>query len=256
MRKVLLVPLLVAVGCSEPAPRPPIVPRGGSAPHLFIEVSGLAANEGKQARCTQEAESRGAIVDGAAPVHAVLILEGSVNRLQIVSRVRGIVRDEQLPGWDMGRLCREALDGILPVLAQEPAAPPPGYTPPPALAQPRYAPPPAPAYRSTPAPMGPPSLLPPPADAPRPVAALVERGAHAYARGDYPGALAAFTDANRQSSSPPLLFDTAACLQMLRRPREALQSLQLYLERAPSAPNRADAERLAADLRRQLGEDD
>ena len=53
-----------------------------------------------------------------------------------------------------------------------------------------------------------------------------------------------------------MVFDTAVCYRMLNRPQEALRYVQLYLDRAPQAPNRADAERFAADLRRMLGEEE
>lgn len=279
----LLVPALLLAACAE-APPPATsnaavaAAPGGAAPHVLVQVTGFAANEGKVQRCNDTVSQLGYVIDPAAPVRAVLILEGSRNRLQIVSRARGIVRNDDLPGWDMGRLCRAAVEGILPVLAQEPpawsAGPPPG-SPPPSVqlapapspyGYPSSAPPPPPrgvapppprsAALPAPGPMVPPALLPPPSDAPRNIVDLARRGEQSFAKGDYANALVAYAEANRIASSPPLLFDTAACYRMLGRPQEALRYVQLYLDRAPGAANRADAERLASELRRQLGDED
>ena len=170
-----------------------------------------------------------------------------------------------LPGWDMGRLCRTALEGIGPVLAQEP---PPSYAMQP---QPRTgggiqlapaptpyypAPPPARVVPPPPARRGPPSLLPPPPDVPRAVAELAAKGGQSYARGDFTAALTSFAEASRQSSAPALLYDTGVCYKMLNRPQEALQYLQLYLDRAPTAPNRADVDALISEIRRSRGEEE
>jgi hypothetical protein len=245
-RLILLVPLLAA--CSEPAPPP--ARSGANAPpgqHLLVQVTGFAANEGKSRRCSDEVSRAGYVQDPAAPVRAVLILEGPTNRLQIISQARGIVRNENLPGWDMARLCRTAIDGILPVLAQEP---PPGYAPAPPPSRP------VPPGARPAGPYTPPALLPAPADAPKNVVELTRRGEQQFARGDYANALVAYAEANRLDSTPPLLFDTALCYRMLNRPQEALRYVQLYLDRAPQASNRADAEGLASDLRRQLGEEE
>jgi hypothetical protein len=272
-RLLWLAPLLVACAAEAPATRP-----GYAGQHLYVQVTGFAANEGKAQRCNDEVQRSGYVPDPMAPVHAVLILEGNTNRLQIVSQARGIVRNEDLPGWDMGRLCRTAIEGILPVLAQEPppgsyAAAPPSSAPSVQL-QPAPTPydqqrawqeyyarqqqqrRPPPAAKLVQAPSGPPALLPPPADAPKSVTELARRGEQSFARNDYANALVAYAEADRISSSPPMVFDTAVCYRMLNRPQEALRYVQLYLDRAPQAPNRADAERFADDLRRMLGQEE
>src|SRR3954470_24742165 len=112
MRKFVLV--AIVAGCAETAPPPAQAPINGPAPHVFVQVTGFAANEGKAAPCIDVAQQSGFIVDPAAPVQAVLTLEGGRHRLQTGRPAAAIVRDEPLPGWDMGRLCRTALDGILP----------------------------------------------------------------------------------------------------------------------------------------------
>jgi tetratricopeptide (TPR) repeat protein len=103
---------------------------------------------------------------------------------------------------------------------------------------------------------GPPALLPAPAGTAAEVAKLVQTGSELYQRGDYANAAASFAEAQRRAPSPPLLFDAGASYKMANRPREAAQHLQLYLDRAPSAPNRAQAEALMGEVRRQLGEDE
>jgi hypothetical protein len=269
MTQRLLVALgLLSVSCASSAERrePPTLAPGAVRQRYNVVLNGYRANEDKRARCAREIELAGGVNDPTLPVTVVLTLEDRHNQIQVISSARGVVRSEDLPGWDMGRLCREAIATYPQALAQEPppgyrpAPPPPSYYP----AQPGvygYAPPPppprpVPTVRLQPAPQAPPSLLPPPADAAKAVTELTDRGAQFYARGDYPNALVAFAEANRQSSNAPLLFNTALCYKMLNRPQEALQYLQLYVDRAPAAPNRKVAEQLLSEIRRSLGDEE
>jgi tetratricopeptide (TPR) repeat protein len=99
-------------------------------------------------------------------------------------------------------------------------------------------------------------VLPIAAGAPKPAVELAARAAESYGRGDYAGALGAFSEAHRLSGDPSLLFDTGLCHYMLGHPQEALQLLQLYVDRAPKSPARPQADALIAQLHRQLGNDE
>jgi regulator of sirC expression with transglutaminase-like and TPR domain len=92
--------------------------------------------------------------------------------------------------------------------------------------------------------------------APKQVASLAQRGLNDFGRRDYANALVAFAEASRASNDPAMLFDTGLCYYMLHRPQEALQHLQLYVDRAPQAGNRAQADALIGDLHRQMGMDE
>jgi len=268
-----LLILVAAAGCASAPPPRPLPP---DAPHINIQINGSRADDGKIQRCNSEINQAGRINDPSLPVTVTLTLEGNYNKIQVISRARGIVRNEDLPGWDMGRLCREAISAFAPAMAQEPppgSTPPPpprtyppaygyGYPPPqpynrypqpqPYTPAPRaYVPPPPP-----PRPSGPPALLPAPAGVSADVSGLAATGAAFYQRGDYANAVASFAEANRRAPSPPLLFDCAAAYKMAGKYREAAQHLQLYLDRAPNAPNRAQAEALLQEVRRALGEED
>ncbi len=247
-REILLLALVLG-GCDEPARRAD--PAAGSRPgaRYAIFLNGTKADDGKRQRCAEEVQAAGGVIDPTAPVRAVLTLEEYGNKLEIVSQARGIVQNVDLPKWDMRRLCREALAALAPAIAQEP---PPGYrqAPPPGYAPQR----PIPSVRLVAAPVAPPSVLPPDPGAPKAVVELASRGAQSYARGDFPNALVNYAEANRQASSPALLFDLGLCYQGLNRPTQALQYFQLFVDRAPAAPQRADAERMLGELRRQLGD--
>jgi hypothetical protein len=261
-----LLALVAVAGCASAPPPRPLPP---DAPHINIQINGSRADDGKIQRCNSEINQAGKINDPSLPVTVTLTLEGNYNKIQVISRARGIVRNEDLPGWDMGRLCREAISSFAPAMAQEPppgAIPPPppprayppaygyGYPPPNRYPSPQpaprvYVPPP-------PRPTGPPALMAAPAGIPADASNLVATGTAFYQRGDYANAVASFVEAQRRAPSPPLLFDCAAAFKMAGKNREAAQHLQLYLDRAPNAPNRAQAEALLQEVRRALGEED
>jgi hypothetical protein len=227
-------------------------PPGPGGVRIGIALAGPDANPDKQQRCQRVIQERmGFIPDPSAPVTAVLTLRDGHNQLQVISRARGPVRVEARPGWGMERLCLDAAQAAIAVAQQEGAgAPPPGYTPAP-FAAPNTPPPAAPPAAAPRV-----SLLPASPGAPKNVAELAQRGQADFARGDYGNALVAFAEANRMSGDPAMLFDTGVCYSMLNRPQEALQHLQLYVDRAPQAPNRAQAEALIAHLHRQMGEEE
>jgi tetratricopeptide (TPR) repeat protein len=76
---------------------------------------------------------------------------------------------------------------------------------------------------------------------------LFETGKDAYARADYPAALAAFREAFFRSRRPELLFNMAASLEELRRPHEAAEELRAYLRLRPDAADRTEIQaRIAA----------
>lgn len=235
MIRQLVWVVLVLAGCADAERRPDSSVAGRKGQRYAIVVDGDGANDEKRARCDLEIGAVGGIADLSQPVRAVLRVGDGPNRLQVISRARGIVRNDDLPGWDMGRLCREAIAALDLAIPQEPqgyAAPAPQP-----YGQPQY---------QQPQPYQEPTLLSAPGD-------LAARGLASYARRDYGNALVAFAEANRLHPSPPLLFNLAVCYKLLNRPREAIQHMQLYVDRAPNAPNRAQADALLAELHRLLG---
>lgn len=224
MIRQLVWVVLVLAGCAEVERRPDSSVAGRKGQRYAIVVDGDGANDDKRARCDLEIGAVGGIADLSQPVRAVLRVGDGPNRLQVISRARGIVRNDDLPGWDMGRLCREAIAALDLAIPQEPQ----GYAAP------------------QPQPYQEPALLSAPGD-------LAARGLASYARRDYGNALVAFAEANRLQPSAPLLYNLAVCYKLLNRPREAIQHMQLYVDRAPNAPNRAQADALLSELHRLLG---
>src|SRR5262249_24150380 len=102
----------------------------------------------------------------------------------------------------------------------------------------------------------PPQLLPPSPGVAKAAAELAARGVKHFESGDSANALVAFAEAHRQGGDPAMLHNTGVAYYMLNRPQEALQHLQLYLDRAPQAPNRPQVEALMRQLQRQLGMDE
>ncbi len=246
-------------GCGDDPPerRPdqPLQSYGASATRIALNVTGPASDQDKGQRCIAVWQEAGVGVDPAAPVRVTLFLQDNGNRLQVASASRGVLRDEPRPGWGMAQLCQDALAAALPEVAREQGgAPPPAYAanngtpvPPP--------PPPPPAMTNAPAGAAPPpALLPPVGGAPPAVTELGNRGQSLYARGDYAGALTSFIQAAKLSGDPNMIFDVGVTHYTMSHPREALQHFQIYLERAPSAPNRDQTSALIAQLHGQLGE--
>jgi hypothetical protein len=264
-----LLPLFLCAAACDEERRPDQMPLAGwqgPPPRMALVVTGPAADEDKRERCAKQLARSGAIADPNTPVQAVLMLQDGANRLQVISRTRGVVRDERKPGWSMDRLCDDAIAAAAQAVRME-LGPPPGYgvaaaggAEPEAVAGGVYGGgAPAPTTPPAPAPvpaMTPPALLPLSPSAPKAVAELATRGAQAYQRGDYAGALGSFSAALHLSPEPALLFDTGVTHYLLGQPQQALQLLQLYVDRAPKAANRAQADALIAALHQKLGNDE
>jgi tetratricopeptide (TPR) repeat protein len=86
-------------------------------------------------------------------------------------------------------------------------------------------------------------------------AELGKKGLAEFAKRDYAHALEAFEAAIKSGNDVAAVFNKGLCLYMLHRPQDALTALQLYVDRAPQAANRNQADALIADLHRQLGND-
>lgn len=74
------------------------------------------------------------------------------------------------------------------------------------------------------------------------------RGVKHYDLAEYPQALEAFKEAYRAADEPAFLFNIAQCHRKLGQHDEAVTFYKNYLRRAPGAPNRAEVERLIAEL--------
>ncbi len=228
------LPLLLLLGCAgEEAVRRPT--NLGPAPRYNIHLQGPNADPGKQAKCEKEIAAAGGVYDPSFPLRAEMTLFGGFNKLQLLSPSRGLVYNEDLPGWGMAQLCQSAISALGRFIASEP---PPGAPPPANIALTAG---------------GPPALAPPPS-LPEPAASLTLRGQTLYSQADYAGALAAFGTAHRQYGAPALLFNMAACQVMMNQLRDASNNLQLYLSVAPNAPNRIQAEQLLNAVRRTIGQ--
>jgi hypothetical protein len=79
-----------------------------------------------------------------------------------------------------------------------------------------------------------------------------QRGAQAYALGHFEEAIAAFESAYKLDPAPILLFNIAQANRHLGRKERALFFYRRYLEQAPAAPNRADAQRHVAELEEEI----
>ena len=77
-----------------------------------------------------------------------------------------------------------------------------------------------------------------------------------FRAGDFARAHGAYAEAHQQSGDVALLYNLGLCYVRLGRSADGLKYLQLYLDRAPTAPNRAAVEQKLTELRRALGDDD
>jgi hypothetical protein len=91
----------------------------GPPPHVGLSLTGSGAAPADSERCIAAVTGAGAIVDGNAPVQALVTVEPAGNRLQITSLRRGLVRDEARPAWPVEHLCNDALFALVKVLRTE-----------------------------------------------------------------------------------------------------------------------------------------
>ncbi|MEO6952124.1 MAG: hypothetical protein ABI321_09945 [Polyangia bacterium] len=223
-------------------PQQYVAPQGG-APVLALDVTGPAANAGKQDRCLRVAQRRGVVINPSASFRVMLVLGQGPNRLQITS-ARGELYNQPKPGWGMEQLCEDAINQATLAWSQGGAAPAP-------QPQPQYAPPPQPAApKHSGYALGP---IPPARDLPSNVKALAEGGVKAWQAAQFDAALTAFREAYRIGSDPQFLFDQAVCEQRLAHFSEALSHTQQYLDRAPQSAYRPYADQLFSELQGAVG---
>ena len=230
-------------------------PQGGT-PVLALDVTGPAANAGKQERCLRVAQRRGVVINPSAPFRVMLILGDGNNRLQITSP-RGELYNQPKPGWGMEQLCDDAINQASLAWSQGGAvsAPQPRYDAqqqqPYDVQQPRYdAPPPPAAPKHNGYALGP---IPPARELPPNVKSLADGGVKAWQAAQFEAALTAFREAYRVGNDPQFLFDQAVCEQRLARFSEALSHTQQYLDRAPQSAYRPYADQLFAELQGAVG---
>jgi tetratricopeptide (TPR) repeat protein len=75
-------------------------------------------------------------------------------------------------------------------------------------------------------------------------------GANDYHLGQYAEALEAFKRAYGSYEDPSFLYNIAQCHRALGHDKEAIDAYQSYLKKSHDAPNRAEVERLIAELNR------
>jgi tetratricopeptide (TPR) repeat protein len=83
---------------------------------------------------------------------------------------------------------------------------------------------------------------------------LYADGKHQFEEQHYDASLRLFERAYQLSARPALLFDIAACLSALDRPREAAARLRDYLERMPEDPQKKTIEDSIGELKARAAE--
>jgi hypothetical protein len=106
----------------------------GPPPHVKVQLVGAGASDDNQRRCDQEVTRSGAIVDGNASVQAIVLLQPGHNRMQVISKNLGTVRDEAVPGA-IDELCGVAVRAVVATIHDESESrasvmPQPGSVPP------------------------------------------------------------------------------------------------------------------------------
>jgi tetratricopeptide (TPR) repeat protein len=79
-----------------------------------------------------------------------------------------------------------------------------------------------------------------------------EEGITEYNLGHFAEALVAFERGYRVKHDPAFLFNIGQCQRQLHKSREAAQSYRAFLRESPTAPNRAEVERLAATMDQEV----
>jgi hypothetical protein len=90
--------LVFAAGCAANPPQA----------RVALQLQGAAAGPAERQRCIDAATRAGAIVDAHAPVQAVVTLEPTGGRLQVLSMRRGLVHEESKPAGSVEALCQDA----------------------------------------------------------------------------------------------------------------------------------------------------
>jgi tetratricopeptide (TPR) repeat protein len=82
--------------------------------------------------------------------------------------------------------------------------------------------------------------------------ALYKSGTQHYNLAEFDQALADFKEAYRLRSDPVFLFNIAQCHRRLNNPSDAATFYRSFLREAPNAPNRAEVERVLAEMDAQV----
>ena len=98
MRFIAVLALAAAGGCAISA----------ANTRLSLTIQGAAAGAPERQRCLDAVKETGAVVDAGAPVKAIVTLDPTATRLQVMSPTRGLVRDEAKPAGTVEPVCRDA----------------------------------------------------------------------------------------------------------------------------------------------------
>jgi hypothetical protein len=90
------------------------------------------------------------------------------------------------------------------------------------------------------------------ADAKQAAKAFYEEGLKQYNLSHFEKALSSFESAYQSMPDAVFLFNIGQCHRLMGHTQEALHSYRAYLREAPGAPNRAEVERLRAELEQTL----
>ncbi len=240
MRNVLLLCMAALIGCgedNEEARRAPINWQG-PAPHVLVQVGGPESSSDKSDDCVRTVLKLGGVFDPQAAIVMVLYLQDSQNHLRIISRTRGVVRDEPRPGWTMERLCTDGFYAAVAAASQEARMP---------IVPPLMAP-----HKPVP---GPPSVV----ILPKPIGTAADQfassGVGLFDQGNFPEAIGQFIQARTLSHDPVLLFDIAVSYQSMNDVMQALKYYQMYADMAPDAKNHAEVAKEITRLHHALGND-
>jgi hypothetical protein len=96
----------------------------GPPPHVGVQLAGAGASGELQAQCDAAVTHSGAVVDGNAAVQAIVTLDGTGARLDLLSQRRGVVRSEARPSLPVERLCAQAAVAAASLLRDELAGSP------------------------------------------------------------------------------------------------------------------------------------
>lgn len=77
---------------------------------------------------------------------------------------------------------------------------------------------------------------------------LYELGMQRFLLADYDGAIARWQEGFRTKPAPEFLYNIGQAYRRMRRPADALPYYQRYLDLSPTAPERAEVERIVASL--------
>jgi hypothetical protein len=96
----------------------------GPPPHVAVQLAGAGASGELQAQCDAAVTHSGAVADGNATVMAIVTLDGSGSRVDLLSQRRGVVRSDKRPALPVEHLCAQAAVAAASLLRDEVAGSP------------------------------------------------------------------------------------------------------------------------------------